>query len=210
MIFNSNFIIFLVCILLIVIGVIIGQAFNFSSIELDLLNKLFSMIASVATVFGVILAYLALNSWRYQFKHTKLDLLIESLEDNFSALYRAIFDYRFAQIMIVKYEMNPSNFQNYQSLQEQANFKQAKYLELRDVYSVSFEKLNRYCKIDTKSAISVHNISRDVVPILQSLRKIYDKNNNVEVSNALLIENDKQLECIWKACKEEFQLLRIL
>lgn len=190
-ILNSNYFYFLVCIFLIAVGIIIGQVFNFSSAELDSLNKVLSMTASIATVFGVIVAYLALNSWRSQFKHTKLDLLIGNLEDNFSALYRAIHEYRFAQIMIVKYEMNPSNSQNYQLLQEQGNLKRDKYFELRDVYSDSFEKLSRYCELDKESIISAFIISRDVVPVFQGLRKIYDE-NNFQISDELLTENDKQ------------------
>jgi hypothetical protein len=189
------------------VGIIIGQIFNFSSNELDSLNKVLSMTASLATVFGVIVAYLALNSWRSQFKHTKLDSLIGNLEDNFSALYRSIHEYRFAQIMIIKHEMHPSSSHDYQFLQEQGNHKRDKYLELRHIYSDSFEKLSRYCDLDKESVISAYIISRDVVPVFQGLRKIYDK-DNFHIADDLLTENDKQLESIWEACKDQYQVLR--
>ncbi|QJR79975.1 hypothetical protein CA267_003855 [Alteromonas pelagimontana] len=200
---NFNIFYTFVCLLLILVGVIIGQTFE----QPEGLSKALEMISHAATTLGVLVAFLALNSWRTQFKYSKVDTLISELEDSFSELYRAIHEHRHAEIMMIKDELNPARNDNYQHLSEKSQHQQDKYLKYRHIYAHSFEKLSRYCPLDRKSVISPYTISRDVVPIFQGLRKIY-ANENFVVSLDLLEENDKAIELIWEQCKQEFERLR--
>lgn len=200
---NSNLIYSSICFLLILVGIIIGQLFD----RPDGLSKALGMIANLATIFGVFVAFLALNSWRAQSKHSKIDSLLDELEDNFSMLYRAVHEHRHAQIMITKSEESQSNSYDHQLLQEIGQSKKDKYFKLRDIYSHSFEKLSRHCELDKESVISAFSIARDLVPIFQGLRAIYAK-ENFQNSFDLLNDNEKALELIWEKCKKEFERLR--
>eukprot|EP01093_Parvamoeba_rugata_P006245 TRINITY_DN196_c1_g1_i1.p1 TRINITY_DN196_c1_g1~~TRINITY_DN196_c1_g1_i1.p1 ORF type:complete len:202 (+),score=14.76 TRINITY_DN196_c1_g1_i1:122-727(+) len=192
-----------VCLLLILVGIIVGQAFD----QPEGFSKALEMLSHLATTLGVLVAFFALNSWRSQFKYSKIDTLISELEDRFSELYRAIHEHRHAEIMVIKGELNSTKDNNYQHLSEKSQHQQDKYLKYRDIYAHSFEKLSRYCQLDSDSAISPYTISRDVVPIFQGLHKIYAK-ENFAASFDLLKENDKEIESIWEQCKKEFARLR--
>ncbi|WP_240222920.1 hypothetical protein [Rheinheimera hassiensis] len=200
---KSNFFYIFICLLLVLVGIVIGQMFE----QTDGFGKALEMISHGATTLGVLVAFFALNSWRSQFKYSKVDTLISDLEDSFSELYRAIHEYRHSQIMMIKSEESPPRNNNYQQLQEKNHYQQDKYLRYRDIYAHSYEKLSRYCPLDSESVISAYSISRDVVPIFQGLRKIYAK-DNFAISFELLKENDKAIELIWEQCKKEFGRLR--
>ena len=77
---------------------IVGQAFE----QPKGFSKALEMLSHLATTLGVIVAFFALNSWRSQFKDSKVDSLIFDLENRFSELYRATHESRHAEIMLIQ------------------------------------------------------------------------------------------------------------
>ncbi|TWX64216.1 hypothetical protein [Colwellia sp. C1TZA3] len=201
---NFKSIYFLICVLLVVVGVIFGQMFHTSNDNLDSLIKVLSMVANVATLFGVIVAYLALHAWKEQYKHNKLDTLIDTLEDDFGRLYRAMSAHRNAELFLEKYRANAGSAHNVGYLNDQCVDKLDQYLKTRGEYGISFNKLNRHHKLSQESILSAYIISIKLVPILQDLTKVYKEPN----SDDLLLENSAMLENLWILYCNEFKTLR--
>lgn len=204
---KSNFLYYFVSVCLILVGVIIAPVREGNCFNLAVWSNTLGMIADLATISGVVIACYALNSWRTQYAHTKLDSLIDDLEDSFGKLYRSIHKYRFAQIMIEKYRVNPSAQSDYQQLEEQCDIHRDDYFEQRERYSEAFERLSRHCKIKKDSMINAENIARQVVPVLQELRNIYG-DPDIRREDDLLQQNEQLLETMWAECKQEYRNLR--
>ena len=98
--------------------------------------------------------------------------------------------------MVVKYETNSGAPSNYQELKMLEVESQDKYFQTRDSYQSKYEKLTRHIQTNNKTQINPYIISKNIVSIFQSIRKIHSQNNTLE-SNRLLDENDKELEVIW-------------
>ena len=204
---HSNLVYFVACLSLVCAGIIFGQIFNIEATDFDNLTKMASMLASIATIFGVIVAFIALSSWKLQYRNSKLDTLLDELEDSFNELYRAIYAHRHAQIMIAKFQSRTDRSMDYPDLQNEGNDKSDNYLKIRGDYSLAFDKFSRHHKISNDSLISPFTIADDVAPILQGIRAIYNC-SDFELSDNLLRENEEALEQLWKSCKENYQELR--
>ncbi|MBM7074681.1 hypothetical protein JQC92_22165 [Shewanella sp. 202IG2-18] len=193
--------------MLIISGIIIGQLFNFEGDTLERIAKVLSSLASIATVVGAIVATIALTSWRAQYTHTKLDKLMDELEDSFSDLFRTIHQYRFNQIMVVKYETNSGSPSDYKELKKLELGSQGNYFKAREIYHRKYEQFTRHYFLKNTMKINPHKIDQDIVPIYQGLRNIYTQ-DDIRESNRLLCKNDDDLELIWTQCKHEFEQVR--
>ncbi|EJX7572569.1 hypothetical protein OEK23_003706, partial [Vibrio cholerae] len=94
---QSRLIHIIFCIFLVVIGFLLGTFSKISSFEIDSINKIFSMLASLATIVGVIVAFWGINSWRNEFKITKVDSLINDLEDDCNRLFMSFIQHYYVK-----------------------------------------------------------------------------------------------------------------
>lgn len=175
--------------------------------DLDCIEKIMSIASSFFTVIGVIIAIYAIKSWKVEFTHSKLDLLICELEDEFGKLFRAIASYRDANIMVVKYETRTGASLDYDLLKKNQSECLDNYLKQRDIYSMAFEKLSRYYNLDFLKKSRSENIATSATSLYQDIRIIYTQ-EDIHSSDKLLTNNESRLESIWVDCKAEFRELR--
>ena len=175
------------------VGYVLGYKNTLETFDLDVLSKVAEIISSIATTIGVVVAVFALTSWKSQFLNTKLDALLDDLEDEFGKLIRTIASYRYSQIMVTKSETNSGAPLGYQELKKQENIEQDNYLKQRDKYSVAFERIHRHYNLDSAKSINPSNIAREVVPIFQEIRNIYTQ-EDIRESDVLLKKNEQKLE----------------
>ncbi|GHW44998.1 hypothetical protein [Vibrio cholerae] len=203
---QSRLIHIIFCIFLVVIGFLLGTFSKISSFEIDSINKIFSMLASLATIVGVIVAFLGINSWRNEFKITKVDSLINDLEDDCNGLFMSFIQHYYVKAELIKKQNSVSSSLEYDDVKKLECEMFFKFRDYEEKYWSSYDRLCRYVSVDRCCVIVPEQLNRKLTEIIQALYKIHDeKNNNCELTESDIFEmliNSKQ------SCKNEYRALR--
>lgn len=204
----SKFIYIICCISLLLTGVILGKLLNITSVSFDNLSKFFGILVSIATIFGVLVAFKAINSWRNEFNIKKLDYLINDLEDSCNNLFRSFREHYYAKVDLIKKQnglLGPLE-KDLSMKFEREKFQ--RYQENEDKYWLAYDKLSRYINISNDYQITPETLNKKHSEIIQYLYEIYSLENNKE-SYALESSNFKKLIESKESCKKEYRELRI-
>jgi hypothetical protein len=198
---------FLICVLLFVSGLVAGQAFSFKGDLLEKITKVTAVVSSLVTMFGVLLAFIAFNSWKLQYKNAKLDSLIDRLEDSFIHFHRSVGRYYYDTLMVAKNEDMAGATEIYKALNEKKLNSKYEYFDKRNSYSFAYSKLERHLKLVPINAIKPNLLTLRIVDIMKSVSSIYTK-ADVHESDQLLVDNDKLLSELFSDGKNAFIKLR--
>ncbi|WP_413699383.1 hypothetical protein ACLKMH_18180 [Psychromonas sp. KJ10-10] len=200
----STFVYFICCIALLTIGIVTGYLFTISSFSLDNLTKYFSIIASITTVLGVILAIFNIHLWKKEYKNKKLDFLIDDLEDHFNDLCSSMMQHYFAENDLLKKE-NVNDYSDELNKIEQNKLQI--YKENEHKYWLAYTKIQRFQKLDKNSIINPNVISEYNTKKIQTLYKIFQLNSRQTIRE-MQKNNLEEILQRNSSCKEEFLKLR--
>jgi hypothetical protein len=193
---------YIVCLFLVFSGIIIGQLFN-ESISASL-NEVLGTISSIATILGLLLAYLTVNSWKKQFQNNKLDLLIDNLEDGYYELSSAFSAFSDAQLMIRKCQTHMEIEHDWDSLFARESKAENDYEICKNKYSNLLNKLFRHSHDNVYSTIKLGVIKVEFDLINDISKKIFIDQN----SNQYVEQYKKSLKTAFDKTTKNFQAIR--
>ncbi|MER2490678.1 hypothetical protein [Catenovulum sediminis] len=158
---------FLICCLLFLSGLVTGQFFSCADDVLDAIVKITAIVSSMVTICGVVLAYFSLNSWKAQYKYSKVDNLIDELEDSFWDLQKEIYGLYHAILMVSKYHDSAGVNESYEELKSKQDLAQNKYSAQKSIYKRLYYKLNRHANDQTIEVIKPKYIERQATKLFQ-------------------------------------------
>jgi hypothetical protein len=181
---------YLISILLILEGVIIGIVLNASNELMNGLNSFFAMTGSLATTGAAIFAYNALSSWR----EVKLDTLIDELRDQFNELIIATNSYAHSKLL----KLGKST----PSIEDKVSQDRKSYLRSINNYQLAFSKLHRNHKFDNNLEVEPHALANKMKEIID-LKGIRNKIKSVEDVKEIKEMTDFR----YKECQKELDKL---
>jgi hypothetical protein len=198
---------FLIYVLLFVSGLVAGQAFSFNGDLLEKITKVTALVSSLVTMFGVLVAFNAFNSWKSQYKNAKLDSIIDRLEDSFVHFQQSVGRYYCDTLMLAKCEARAGTTESYEALNEKMLHSKNEYFDKRISYSFAYSKLERHLNFQPINAIEPNFLMSRVVVINQSAFSIYTA-ADIHESDQRLFDNDKLISELFSDGKNAFIKLR--
>ncbi|AJQ94856.1 hypothetical protein [Gynuella sunshinyii] len=197
----------LICTLLFLSGLVAGRFFSFNGDQLEKALKVISIISSLATIFGVLVAYLAFSSWKIQYKNAKLDLLIDNLEDAFNNLGQSIGQYYYSTLGVAKHHENAGTSVSYEVLRNKQDNSRLNWFETQSIYEAKFSKLTRHLNFTGIEVIEPPYIESQAVKLFQEAHSVY-KSDDVHESDRRLTQNGNLLADLFKNGASGFEKLR--
>jgi hypothetical protein len=166
----------LTCVLLIISGIAIGGLLNGGLNAFDLVHKATSILASIATILGIIIAVKGLFAWKQQFSYQKIDQNLESLEDMIHDIVSIYVDIWFAEVEYIL-ELNYLEQNDGLSLKEKNEALRVrlsaskKLAPLLVAYEKQFARLKHYAQISSSDPISIKFIQAEHRVIFERIKE---------------------------------------
>ncbi len=177
-----------ICVLLIIAGVALGGLLNSNLGTYDVLHKLLSSIASIATIFGIGLAAMSLTTWKKQSLHQKIDGILDEVENVIPELCMAYNTAWYAEDNYNLESAVESDRKNQIALLQKLSSARMPVIEVKIKYELLFDKLSFYIRSEDAGALKPECVNRIAQYVSAMLDEDKEKGFPTDPEKAINVE----------------------